>query len=81
MSEHENEPLGLPAGSVRSILVISLVAVVELIALGVTIRALVAANDDFVREAFLMAFAAMVSLANLGVGYYFGQRNHTSPAE
>lgn len=74
-SEGRQNPLGLPKGSVRAILVLELVTAIVVIALAVTIRVLFGETADFSpREAFLLVFAALTSLANLGVGYYFGQR-------
>lgn len=68
-------PLGLPNGSVRSILVLEMVTAVVLIAVAVTLRVLLGAEGDFSpREAFLLVFGTLASLANLGVGYYFGTR-------
>lgn len=70
-----NEPLGLPKGSVRAILVLELVTAVVFIGLAMTVRAILGSSEDFAREAFLLVFGAIASLANLGVGYYFGTRN------
>lgn len=71
---NSKEPLGLPKGSVRSILVLELVTAVVVIAMAVTIRAVFGASENLAREAFLLVFAALASMANLGIGYYFGQR-------
>lgn len=68
-------PLWLPTGSVRSIIVLELVTAVVLITLAVTMRVLLGESEDFsAREAFLLVFGTVASLANLGVGYYFGSR-------
>jgi hypothetical protein len=70
-----DKPLGLPTGSVRAIIVLLLVVAVVLISLAVTLRVLFGPGDDFSpREAFLLVFAAVTSLTNLGVGYYFGSK-------
>ena len=73
-----NAPLGLPVGSVRSILVIELVTAVVFIAVAVSMRAILGSSEDFAREAFLLVFGALASLANLGVGYSFGTRTSAS---
>lgn len=68
------EALALPKGSVRAILVLELVTAIVFIAMMVAVRAILGSSEDFAREAFLLVFGALASLANLGVGYYFGTR-------
>jgi len=69
-----NQPLGLPKGSVRSILVLSLVFIVEAVLIALAIRVIFGASEDVVQRAFEAVLAATIALANLGVGYYFGSR-------
>ena len=72
-----NEPLGLPKGSVRSILVLSFALTVDLVAIIVAVRVLfllTAESIDTLVQLFILVFTAVVSLANLGAGYYFGTR-------
>ena len=74
-----NEPLGLPKGSVRSLLVLSLVGGVELVLVAFALRVLVASPEEIVARSFEAVLAAVIALANLGVGYYFGTRT-SAPA-
>lgn len=72
---NKNEPLGLPKGSVRSILVLEMVSAIVFIAVAVTLRVLLGTTGDFSpREAFILVFGAVTGMANLGLGYYFGTR-------
>ena len=70
------QPFGKAPGTVRAILVLGLVGAIVVIALAVTARVLLDPGSDFSpREAFLLVFGALSSLANLGIGYYFAQRS------
>lgn len=69
------EPLGLPKGSVRSLIVLSLVVAVELVLIAFGLRVILGSDEAAVVKAFELVLAAVIGLANLGVGYYFGTRN------
>lgn len=75
---NRGNPLGLAKGSVRSIVVLLLIGAVVFIAVALTVRAVLGANEEFVREAFLLVFAALSSLASLAAGFYFGTRSNAN---
>lgn len=69
-----NEPLYLPKGSVRSLIVLALVGSVILVLVAFGVRVIIASPEDVVGRAFEAVLAAVIALANLAVGYYFGSR-------
>ena len=76
-----NEPLGLPKGSVRSLIVLTLVASVVLVLVAFGVRVIIASPEEIVARSFEAVLASVIALANLAVGYYFGTRQSAAASE
>lgn len=71
-----SRPLGLPVGSVRAIIVLSLLFAVEVIALAFVVRVVFGSNEELIQRSLELVLTALIGLANLAVGYYVGTRQN-----
>jgi hypothetical protein len=71
---NKNSPLGLPVGSVRSLLVIGLVVALILVAVAFAARVVIGAPEEVIERSFDLVLGALIGASNLALAFYFGSR-------
>ena len=68
-------PLGLPIGSVRSLIVLILLVVLSIIALALTWRIVTTGTDEDVKEISLLVIGAIIGALASATAFYFKDRD------
>ena len=71
---NKNHPLGLPVGSVRSLLVLGLVVALIIVAVAFAARVVIGASEEVVERSFDLVLGALIGASNLALAYYFSTR-------
>jgi len=73
-TEAPSKPLGLPIGSVRSIVVLLLIVPLALVMVAFAVRIISSGSDELVEKLALLVFGAVINLAGIAVAFYFKDR-------